>query len=263
MSSGKGHPPKVTILRRTDSKQSITKEEFAELFGSSVPPQPSRLSPPLPPLPPSPKLPSLRNTVPYPYLDTDDPLIKEFGLEFLLQYGYMNLPSIPSPDPGFGYGKHTTPAVAFRQCKETGRSADAGTVVSPVGEEYYIHPIFSRERWNLHELGNNYMPHWDALKPVWQLATLLLEEKVMSGFLCGMLDKDSHRDTNETFDGQKLYSFEAKQNVTQEELWDLWDKIWRLKDVIKFEAFEKTRANDHATFGVTIPELSIPGLTPS
>lgn len=263
MSSGKSQPPKVTILRRTDSKQSITKQEFAELFGSSALSQPPRLSPPLPPLPPSPELPRLRNTVPYPYLDTDDPLIKSFGLDFLLQNGYMNLYSIPDPEPGFGYGKHTTPAVAFRQYKETGRNADAGTVAFPVKEEYYIHPIFSRDRWNLHELGSSYMPHWDALRPVWQLATLLLEEKVMSGFLCGMLDKSTHRDINEIFDGQKLYSFKAKQNVTQTELWVLWDKIWRLKDVVKFEAMEKTRANDYATFGVTLPEISIPGLTPS
>jgi len=260
---GNGRSPKVTILRRTDSKQSVTKEEFAELFGSSAPPQPPRLSPPLPPLPPSPKLPSLRNIVPYPYLDENDPLIKGFGLDFLLQNGYMNLPSIPKPEPGFGYGKHTTPAVALRQHKETGRNADVGNIMSPVEEQYYIHPIFSRDRRNLHELGSAYTPHWDALKPVWQLATLLLEEKVMSGFLCGMLDKSTHRDTNETFDGEKTYSFEAKQNVTQEKLWDLWDKIWRLKDIIKFEAMEKTRAYDHATFGVTIPEVSIPGLTHS
>lgn len=256
-------PPKIAILRRTDSKLSVPKEELAALFGSSAPPRPPRVSPPLPPLPPSPQLPSLRNTVPYPYIDEDDPLIKEFGLDFLLQNGYINLPSIPNPDPGFGYGKHTTPAVAFRQHKETGRSANAGNVVSPVGEEYYIHPIFSRDRWNLHELGSSYTPHWDTLKPIWQLATLLLEEKVMSGFLCGVLDKSTHRDINEMFDGQKMYSFEAKKDITQEELWDLWDKIWRLKDVVKFEAMEKTRANDHATFGVTITESSIPGLTSS
>lgn len=230
---------------------------------STPPPPPSPPLPPLPPSPPSPKRPSLRKLKPYPYIERPELLIDNFGLPFLLQEGYINLSSIPNPDPGFGYGKHTTPAVAYRQYKMTGNKPDDGKVVMPVGEEYYIHPIFDRDMWDVQELGSSSMPHWDALKPVWQLATLLLEEKVMSGFLCGMLDRSTHRDLNTTEAGQKLHSFEAKQNPTQKELWNLWETIWRLKNVIRFEAYEKRNDEDHCVFGITDVDQSSAGLTPS
>jgi hypothetical protein len=211
---------------------------------------------------PSPKRPCLREITPTPYLDKLDPLIHHYGLDFLLTHGYVNLRSIPAIDPAFGYGKHTTPAVAYRQYKWTGSKADDEKVVLPVEKMYYIHPIFSRDMWEIHEFASRSMPHWDALKPVWQLATLMLEEKVMSGFLCGMLDKSKHCELRETFDdGWKMYSFEAKQNPTQQELWELWETIWNLKDVVKFGAYEESD-QPHFTFGETRYQTESPGLTP-
>ncbi|KAI4851548.1 hypothetical protein E4T44_02059 [Aureobasidium sp. EXF-8845] len=212
------------------------------------------------PATPSPRRSFLRNTTPTPHLDKTDPLINGLGLDFLSANSYMNLGSIPNPDPGFGYGKHTTPAVAYRQYQKTGSKADAGKVVLPVKEEYYIHPIFSRDRWEIHELASRFMPHWDTLKPVWQLATLLLEEKVMSGFLLGMLDMTGHRDIKMKHKGDDLYSFEAKQNPTQQELWELWETIWKLKDVITFAAFENSDDNNRETWGETKKQRSKPGL---
>jgi hypothetical protein len=90
----------------------------------------------------------------------------------------------------------------------------------------------------------------------------MLEEKVMSGFLCGMLDKSKHCELRETFDdGWKMYSFEAKQNPTQQELWELWETIWNLKDVVKFGAYEESD-QPHSTFGETRCQTESPGLTP-
>jgi hypothetical protein len=158
---------------------------------------------------PSPERSFLRNTTPTPHLNKRDPLINGLCLDFLSANSYMNLGSVRNPDPGFGYGKHTTPAVAYWRYQKTGSKADAGKVVLPVEEEYYIHPIFSHDRWELHELASRFMPHWDTLKPVWQLATLMLEEKVLSGFLLGMLDMTGHCDINMKYKGDDLYSFEA------------------------------------------------------
>jgi hypothetical protein len=214
----------------------------------------------------SPKRPCLRNAtpVPTPYLN-NEPLVDALGILYLLTHGYINLPStgIPVPESGFGYGKHKTPAVAYRQFKKTGIKAAAGKVVLPVEEEYYIHPIFSRDRWEIQELASRSMPHWDALKPVWQLATLMLEENSMSGFLCGMLDRSKHVELKDKHNGQKLYMFEAKKNPTQEELWELWESLWNLKDVITFGALENSDDLDRMTFGETVIQLKKPGLMPS
>jgi hypothetical protein len=215
------------------------------------------------PTTPSPKRSRLRNTTPTPHLNKQDALIHGLGIEFLLANRYINIPSIPKPDPGFGYGKHTTPAVAYRQYRKTGNKTDAGKVLTPIEEQYYIHPIFSRDRWEIHEMASRSTPHWDMLKPVWQLATLLLEEKVMSGFLLGMLDRSKHCDLKKTHEGRRLYSFEPKQNPTQGEIWKLWETIWNLKDIVTFGALENTDDADRMTFGETGHQLNKPGLTPS
>ncbi|KAH0369112.1 hypothetical protein KCU65_g3549, partial [Aureobasidium melanogenum] len=213
--------------------------------------------------PSSPQRPCLRKTKPIRYLDEKDPLVRGIGLKRLAEKGHVNLPSIPTPDPGFGYGKHATPAVAYREFKKTGIKATGGKVALPVEEDLYIHPIFFREMWETQELASRSLPHWDNLKPVWQLATLLLEEKVMSGFLCGMLDRKSHHEIRAPMAAHKSYWFEAKRNPTQEELWDLWDTIWRLRKVVKFGAFENQNDSDHSLSGASVPDISSPGLKPA
>lgn len=213
--------------------------------------------------PSSPWRPCLRKTRPIPYLNQRDPLVRGAGLKLLSEKGHINLLSIPTPDPGFGYVKHTTPAVAYREFKKTGHKTAEDTVTVPVEEEIYIHPIFSREMWETQELASRSLAHWDNLKPVWQLATLLLEEKVMSGFLCSMLDSKSHREIRAPLAASKSYWFEAKQNPTQEELWNLWDIIWRLKEVVKFSALENGTDTDRGISGMSVPDKSSPGLKPS
>lgn len=213
--------------------------------------------------PSSPWRPYLRKTRPIRYLNQKDPLIRGAGLKLLSEKGHINLPFIPPPDPGFGYGKHATPAVAYREFKKTGHKTAEEKVTIPVEEEFYIHPIFSREMWETQELASRSLPHWDALKPVWQLATLLLEEKVMSGFLCSILDSKTHREIRAPLAASKSYWFEAKQNPTQEELWYLWDTIWRLKEVVKFGALENKTDNDRGISGMSVPDKSSPGLKPS
>ncbi|KAG9952867.1 hypothetical protein KCU85_g1593, partial [Aureobasidium melanogenum] len=128
----------------------------------------------------------------------------ELVSSLLAEKGHINLASTPTPDPGFGYGKHATPAVAYRKFKETGTEPTDGKVALPVEEDLCIHPIFYREMWETQELASRSLPHWDNLKPVWQLATLLLEEKAMSGFLCGMLDHTSHHEIRAPMAAHKL-----------------------------------------------------------
>ncbi|KAK6002314.1 hypothetical protein QM012_001952 [Aureobasidium pullulans] len=170
---------------------------------------------------------------------------------------------MPAPERGFGYGKHTTPAVAYREYKKTGIEDAAGKVTIPVVDDLYIHPIFSREMWETQELASRSLPYWDTLKPVWQLATLLLEEKVMSGFLCGMLDPKCHHEIRRPLNSRKCYWFEAKHNPTREDLWSLWDAIWKLKDVVRFGALENQTNSSRTTSGTTTPDKSSPGLKPS
>lgn len=160
---------------------------------------------------PSPKGPRLRKISPVPHLNTADPLIKELGLEWLNNEGYINLASISIPDPDFGYGKHKTPAVAYRTYKRTGIIDVGGKKVNVVKEDLYIHPVFFRDRWETQELASSSSPHWEALKPVWQLATLLLEEKVMSGYMIGMLDRSSHTEIKTRLDGHQVYWFQCKE----------------------------------------------------
>lgn len=213
--------------------------------------------------PSSPQRPCLRDTRPVPHLNATDPLIGGLGLKHLYENGHINLLIIPAPDPRFEYGDHTTPAVAYREYKRTGIKNAAGKVTIPVEEELYIHPIFSRDMWETQELASHSLPHWNALKPVWQLATLVLEERVMSGFLCGMLDRKSHHEIRPPLGARKFYWFEAKQNPTQEELWDLWDTIWSLTGVVKFGALENKTDRDHTTSGISMPDKTSPGLKPS
>lgn len=136
----------------------------------------------------------LRDQKPVRHYNDKDPLIRDLGLPFLAERGYINLHPVPTPDPGFGYVKHTVPAVTYRRHKKTRSGLDTRVPSLPVEEEYYVHPIFSREMWDVQELASHTSPHWNTLKPVWQLATLLLEEKLMSGFLCGMLDRSKYCD---------------------------------------------------------------------
>ncbi|KAG9677514.1 hypothetical protein KCU99_g1652, partial [Aureobasidium melanogenum] len=263
---GKRHSPQSHTEPRAGSKPSPTLSESSafsaealEFVGFSS----LKLSETEEDRPSSPQRPCLRKTKPVRYLDEKDPLVRGLGLKFLSEKGHINLLSIPTPDPGFGYGKHATPAVACREFKKTGIKATDGKVTLPVEEDLYIHPIFSREMWETQELASRSLPYWDNLKPVWQLATLMLEEKVMSGFLCGMLDRKSHHEIRAPLAARKSYWFEAKQSPTQEESWNLWDTIWRLQEVVKFGVFENKTDSDRALSGASVPAESSPGLKPS
>ena len=210
---------------------------------------------------PSPKGPRLRKISPVPHLNTADPLIKELGLEWLNNEGYINLASISIPDPDFGYGKHKTPAVAYRTYKRTGIIDVGGKKVNVVKEDLYIHPVFFRDRWETQELASSSSPHWEALKPVWQLATLLLEEKVMSGYMIGMLDRSSHTEIKTRLDGHQVYWFQCKEKPSDAELWLLWEDIWELKDCIKWSALGVTEETHRKTFGIAKADPLVAGLS--
>ncbi|THV89701.1 hypothetical protein D6D26_09677 [Aureobasidium pullulans] len=209
----------------------------------------------------SPDRPSLRKISPVPYLLTTDPLIQVLGLERLNKDGYINLDSVSKPDPGFGYGKHTTPAVAYRTYKKTNTIDADGEQDVAVGEDSYIHPIFFRDRWETQELASSSSPYWEELKPVWQLATLLLEEKVMSGYIMGMLDRSSHTEIKTRFDGHAVHWFQCKERPSKQELWLLWEDLWDLKNCIKWSALEITEERHRGVSGTTKVDRSVSGLS--
>ncbi|KAI5206986.1 hypothetical protein AUEXF2481DRAFT_7135 [Aureobasidium subglaciale EXF-2481] len=202
----------------------------------------------------------LRRITPTPYINRADPIPSELSLEYLNENDYINLSSISAPDPGFGYGKHTTPAVAYRHYKKTNTMPASGEVIA-IEEDLHIHPIFSRDMWETQEIASASNSHWDTLKPVWQLATLLLEEKVMSGYLVGMLDRGSHYKIEMSDASPEVYWFQVKERPSKQELWLLWEDIWDLKDSIRFAALEVIEAKDHDVFGISRVNDSRPGLS--
>ncbi|KAG9657148.1 hypothetical protein KCU95_g2930, partial [Aureobasidium melanogenum] len=171
----------------------------------------------------------------------NDPLLRTIGLGKLNDMGYVNLESIYT-DRTFGYsGDRALDAARWRAEYET--QIGLYTQVNEISEgkygkldEYHrIHSIFRQDNWNsddLFRLGYESTDSFNKLKPVLQLATLLLEDENMVGYIFGMLDLDSHNeitfgDIGKRLD-RKIFSFEQRHNLSETERQTVWRELYEL-----------------------------------
>ncbi|THX51074.1 hypothetical protein D6D06_07582 [Aureobasidium pullulans] len=171
----------------------------------------------------------------------NNPLLREISLNKLDDYGYVNLETI-YVDKAFGYSRRRMlEAARWRAKLDHWRTIhiEKKSKVGKLHEFHRIHPIFRRDNWNSTDLlcTTTTNEYWERLKPVLQLATLLLESEHMIGYIVGMLDVPSHKKISITAKtlrrlGGKVYWFERKHNPSQVERQKLGNKImWTEKDM--------------------------------
>ncbi|KAG9698848.1 hypothetical protein KCU95_g2260, partial [Aureobasidium melanogenum] len=133
----------------------------------------------------------------------NNPILASIGLTKLNDRGYVNLDTIET-DQTFGYdGDRALEAARWRAEYETRIGLCAQVNETSEGEygelnDYHrIHPIFRQDNWTsdgLFRLGYESTSTFDELKPVLQLATLLLEDESIVGYIYAMLDVNSHKE---------------------------------------------------------------------
>lgn len=180
--------------------------------------------------------------------------------------GYVNLDHIREPDHSFGYKDRHTPGARWRAAKAfESLPLQLQPANDPISPQGYIHPIFFKERWT-GEMSDPTTGWWDKLKPVWQLATVLLEEPQLCGYTIGMLDTSQHRRIDDgllrekKLEGER-YEFEAKKNPTTAETNGLWADLWSLKDCITWRPYQFSGVNADA-FAETRATPNTQGITP-
>ncbi|KAG9529009.1 hypothetical protein KCU93_g3812, partial [Aureobasidium melanogenum] len=183
----------------------------------------------------------------------NDPLLRIIGLEKLNERGYVNLKPIYM-DRTFGYsGDRALNAARWRAEYET--QIGLYTQVNETFEgkygkldEYHrIHPIFRQDNWtsdDLFRLGYESTRSFRKLKPVLQLATLLLEDENMVGYIFGMLDVNSHKEITfggiEKRLGRKIFSFKQRHNLSEAEKQMVWRELYELSKHVSWTEKEAT-----------------------
>ncbi|TIA15866.1 hypothetical protein D6C83_08313, partial [Aureobasidium pullulans] len=123
----------------------------------------------------------------------------------------------------------------------------------------------AQSRWHennplLREISLNKLDDY-GLKPVLQLATLLLESEHMIGYIVGMLDVPSHKKISITAKtlkrlGGEVYWFERKHNPSQVERQKVWKDLYELGNKIMWT--EKDMTGDKQVHGYTTGDKKSP-----
>jgi hypothetical protein len=172
-----------------------------------------------------------------------DAILRKIGLDRLNEKGYVNLDMI-STDRTFGYAGNRALNAARWRAKYDVQIGMHHTIEEPPNvkskkkgkygklDEYHrIHPIFRQDNWSSDDL---LMGHYtfNKLKPVLQLATLLLEDETMVGYIFAMLDISSHREITlpgvQKRLGRKVHWFEKRNNLSQAEKQTVWKELYDL-----------------------------------
>jgi hypothetical protein len=170
-----------------------------------------------------------------------DPILRKIGLERLNDKGYINLETICT-DQSFGYsGERALQAARWRaklevqvglyhRVEKPTKSKSKGKF-GKLDDFHRIHPIFRQDNWSSDDLlSKNHV--FNKLKPVLQLATLLLEDENMAGYIFAMLDVDSHKEI--TLPGvqerleRKVHWFEKRNNLSKAERQEVWKNLYEL-----------------------------------
>ncbi|KAH0372379.1 hypothetical protein KCU65_g1158, partial [Aureobasidium melanogenum] len=141
-------------------------------------------------------------------------------------------------------------------------------------DDYHrIHPIFRQDNWtsdDLFRLGYESTRSFKKLKPVLQLATLLLEDENMVGYIFSMLDVASHKEITfggiEKRLGRKIFSFEQRHNLSETERQTVWRELYELsksvswieKDMMgKNEGFHAVTEGKRGSIEITLDKRHI------
>ncbi|KAK6000648.1 hypothetical protein QM012_003373 [Aureobasidium pullulans] len=186
-----------------------------------------------------------------------DPLLRKIGLEKLNDRGYVNLEAICT-DRTFGYpGDRALNAARWRAkyevqiglCSQIIEEGKKKGKYGKLDKFHRIHPIFRQDNWTSDDLlmGDESNCSFNKLKPVLQLATLLLEDETMVGYIFNMLDVDSHKEV--TFAGvenrlrRNVYGFQQRHNLSGAERQIVWKDLCELSKTLwwteKDMTFEK------------------------
>lgn len=184
-----------------------------------------------------------------------EPLLQHFTLEDLNARGYINLETICT-DASFGYAtRRALPAARWREQRgliATGtgeatkiidkKAASAGkSKQQRLGKYYRIHPLLHPDMWDFAEMEEKSTGFWEALRPVFQLATLLLEHDDMIGYIIGLLDITKHKRIDhpeaEKRRGEKLFWFEKRENPSNEEKLQAWMELHELTKTLWWREF--------------------------
>ncbi|THW94771.1 hypothetical protein D6D15_01926 [Aureobasidium pullulans] len=203
----------------------------------------------------------------------NNPLLREISLNKLDDYGYINLETI-CVDKAFGYSHRRMLEAARWRAKldvakglcysiEEPFTLEKKSKVGKLHEFHRIHPIFRRDNWNSTDLlcTTTTNEYWERLKPVLQLATLLLESEHMIGYIVGMLDVPSHKKISITAKalkrlGGEVYWFERKHNPSQVEIQKVWKDLYELGNKIMWT--EKDMTGDKQVHGYTTGDKKSP-----
>lgn len=179
-------------------------------------------------------------------------LLKNIGLEKLHDKGYVNLYEIRT-DRTFGYSRDRSLSAARWRAKYEVQKGLCVQVNEPhttkrkkeevygkLDEFHRIHPIFRQDNWTIDDLllGTESNCLFNKLKPVLQLATLLLEDENIVGHIFSMLDVDSHKEI--TLDGieedlgEKAFWFERRHNLSEKERQTVWRELYELSKSLRW-----------------------------
>jgi hypothetical protein len=197
--------------------------------------------------------PPVLNLLPETKWHEGDPILRKIGLERLNDKGYINLETICT-DRSFGYSSDRALQAArwraelevqvglYHRVGEPIKSKSKGKPVK-LDDFHRIHPIFRQDNWSSDDLlSKNHV--FDKLKPVLQLATVLLEDENMVGYIFGMLDIDSHKEI--TLPGikerleRKAYWFEKRDNLSKAERQTVWKDLYELGENLWITDIEMT-----------------------
>ena len=173
-----------------------------------------------------------------------NPVLSAIGLEKLNDKGYVNLETICT-DRSFGHSSNRAlHAARWRAELEVQKNLCLRVNKTEKGkygkldDVHRIHPIFRQENWDSNDLwlGGGSNSTFNKLAPVLQLATLLLEDESMVGYIFAMLDVSSHKEITlpgvEKRLGRKVYWFERRLNLTQAERQSVWKELYELSQVL-------------------------------
>ena len=171
-----------------------------------------------------------------------DAILSTIGLEKLNDKGYVNLETICT-DQSFGYSSNRPlHAARWRAELEVQKglyhqvNKNKKGKYGKLDDFHRIHPIFRQDNWDADDLllGGEQNCTFNKLKPVLQLATLLLEDESTVGYIFAMLDVSSHKEITlpgvEKRLGRKVYWFERRLNLTETERQSVWKDLYELSE---------------------------------
>ena len=148
-------------------------------------------------------------------------VLRTVPLQYLNDNGFINFDKVELTDEGtteFGqkHAKNFTSKIHYKP-----------------GANPRFHPLFHRSQWRQVDLNDE---EFERLEPVFQLATLLLEEESMASYMYAMIDARRHRDIKGKDSSYKWFRRDQKmtsydhfklwtglKNLVGMHFWKLWD----------------------------------------